>query len=261
MAEGPGADDRDRVPWLDRRHRRPVPRRRQHVPQEDRPLVVDVLRDGKEVDVGNRDADELRMGSGQLAAEQPRAEHPPSIAQLRLPAPAEPAGAAGDVGRGHHAVPDPEPRHGLAGVLHDAHRLVADDVAALERRLPVQEMKIRATDRGDPDARTMASSGSTTAGAGTLPTTTRPPPSCTTAVTGLAPSARADRSTRAGAGLVEVFGRHRLRKQHELVGCPHAPDDRRQVAFELQLALHHPFDGIELAGDHVPPPRVRSGHE
>jgi hypothetical protein len=154
-ADGPGADDRHDVVPADLGDRCAVPRGREDVAEEHRGLVVDVVGERQQVDVGGRDADELRLGSGQLAAEQPRAQHPPVVAELRLPVAAEPAAAAGDVERGDHPLARAEPGDGVANALDDPDGLVAGHVTRFERCLAVQEVQVRSADgrQADPDDR------------------------------------------------------------------------------------------------------------
>jgi hypothetical protein len=62
------------------------------------------------------------------------------------------AGAAADVERDDDAVADLQVADAGADLLHDAHRLVADDVAGLhERRQRLVEVQVRAAQRGRGD--------------------------------------------------------------------------------------------------------------
>src|SRR6266498_2164198 len=106
------------------------------------------------------------------------------------------------------------------------------------------------------ETRTSASSGSSIPGSGTTRTETLPSSSKTTARTPVPTLGRA-----ASRGLVEELGGHAGREMDELVRRAHVPDDRGQVALELQLSLHHALHGIEVPGQDLLPPGVRGAHD
>src|SRR6266498_518978 len=106
------------------------------------------------------------------------------------------------------------------------------------------------------ETRTSASSGSSIPGSGTARTETLPSSSKTTARTAVPALGRA-----ASRGLVEELGGHAGREMDELVRGAHVSDDRGQVALELQLSLHHALHRIEVPGQDLLPPGVRSAHD
>src|SRR2546421_134839 len=97
--------------------------------------------------------------------------------------------------------------------------------------------------------RTMASVGSSMRGSGTSTTVRVRTSSYTTAFTGCLPFGL-------GALLVDELGGNARREVHQLVGGLHVADDGGQVAFQLELALHHALDGVQLLSDDLLPPRV-----
>ena len=140
-----------------------LPRGRQHVGEEQVAVVRRPLGDLDRQEVAERDAQELRLAARHLAvelrvAEQRRAG--PVLADLgRLalrvqPLAARPAVPAGDVERDHDAVARGQLGDAGAGLLHDPHRLVAEDVALVDERAedPV-EVQVGAAQarRRDPD--------------------------------------------------------------------------------------------------------------
>ena len=138
-----------------------LPRRGQHVRQVDEARVRWPLRD---LDVGElrlRDPEVLRLAAGHLAiqlgvAEQ-RGTHPllADLGGLALGVQllvAHEAVPAGDLERQHHAVAGLQVPGFAADLLHDAHRLVTEDVAlAHERTERFVQVQVGATDVGRRD--------------------------------------------------------------------------------------------------------------
>ncbi len=223
LADRAEAEHGDRPAVRDVRPLDGLPRGRQHVRQVDEPLVRRPLRhlDGPEVRL--RDAQVLGLPAGHLpvqlgVAEQrrPRAV----LADLRRLAlrvqlhAAHVAAAAGDVERDDHAVAGLDVRDVRAGLLDDAHRLVAEDVALAENG-PSTSYRCR-SDPQIPDEVTLmiASSGSLIFGSGTVSTRTSRLPCQVTAFIvapprtrggprlpgGPTPTSRAKRPSRAAVG-------------------------------------------------------------
>ena len=164
------APDRDRVALFDTRVLgRHVPGR-EDVREEQDLLVGQARFDFDRPDVGVRHAQKLGLAAGVPAEHVRKSEQAGrgvahslggnfrvgvggiagGVERLR----AEVARSAGDGEGDDDAVPLLELRHFATDFDDDAHRLVAQDVAALHRRLvAVEEVEIRAADRGrgDPD--------------------------------------------------------------------------------------------------------------
>src|SRR5438445_1244064 len=94
--------------------------------------------------------------------------------------------------------------------------------------------------------RTIASVGRSMTGAVTSVTSTPPPSANTTART---------------LALVREHRVHLAGEAHELVRRSDVSHDRGQVSADLELALHHPLDRVELAEHDGLPPRVRGAQD
>ena len=79
-ADGTTPHDRHRAAGLDLGDRRGEDARGQDVPDEQRALVVHVVRDVQEIHVGDGDAHVRGLRAGQVAAERARAEVPEVVA-------------------------------------------------------------------------------------------------------------------------------------------------------------------------------------
>ncbi len=115
----------------------------QHVGEEDEPVVGGALGHLHRQEVGERDPQQLGLAARDRAVERAEAEEAGAGAvlvvlgglALAVQAPvAGPAAAAADVERHHHPVADLEVADSWADLAHDAHRLVADDVAGGHER-------------------------------------------------------------------------------------------------------------------------------
>ena len=149
------AEDGDDVIGTDLGEGRAVDARREHVPQEHAGVVIHLLRERQQVDVGVGDAQPLGLRPGQGAAEDPVAEDPVVVAECRLAVAAEPAVPAGDVERDRDAVTRANASDLVPHRLHDADRLVSERFTRLHRGLAVEQVEIAAADRraGDADDR------------------------------------------------------------------------------------------------------------
>jgi hypothetical protein len=142
-----------------------LPGGRQHVGEEQEPLVGGTLGHLDRHELRLRDPQELGLRAGHLAVElaepEQRGAHSlvAALGGLALgvePALAHPAGAAADLEGHHHPVAHLEVVDARADLLHDAHRLVAEDVALPhERAEGLVEVQVRAAQPagGDPDDR------------------------------------------------------------------------------------------------------------
>ena len=142
---------------------RAVVARRRDVAGEQRPFVVDVVRDRQQVRVGQRHAHALGLRAREPAAVLAEPQVPPPGAQRRRARPAVPAVAAAVAERQHDAVARRERPHGRADLANDPHALVAEDSPDIIGSLPWYAC------RSDPHTAvrvtsTTASPGSSTAG-------------------------------------------------------------------------------------------------
>jgi hypothetical protein len=140
-----------------------LPCGRQHVGEEQVAVVRRALGDLDRQEVPERDAQELRLAARDLAVELRVSEQGRAGAvlvdlgglALRVQTfAAHPAVPAGDVERDHDAVADRQLGDAGARLLHDAHRLVAEDVALVdERPEDLVEVQVGAAQarRRDPD--------------------------------------------------------------------------------------------------------------
>src|SRR6185437_2045453 len=139
-----------------------LPRRGQDVGQVEEALVGRPRRDLDRPEVRHRHPQELRLPAGHLPVQLGVAEQRrPGVVlvvlrrlALRVPLPlAHPAAPAGDVERDNHPVARAHVRRRLrAGLFHDAHGLVAEDVTAVEERAEhVVQVDVRTADRGGGD--------------------------------------------------------------------------------------------------------------
>src|SRR6266550_6180830 len=94
--------------------------------------------------------------------------------------------------------------------------------------------------------RTIASAARSITGAATSVTSTRP---------------RSAKTTARMLALVREHGVHFTREAHELVRSSDIPHDRREIPADLQFALHHPLDRVELIEQDVLPSRVRGAED
>ena len=139
-----------------------LPRGRQHVGEEQEPLVRAALRHLDRAEVRLRDPQVLGLPAGDRPVERGVAEQRRTLALLPVlrrlalgeqPAVAHPARPAGDVERDDDAVPGLDVGDLGADLLDDAHRLVAQDVAGLQVRAEhLVEMQVGPADRGRRDA-------------------------------------------------------------------------------------------------------------
>src|SRR3954454_19333271 len=104
------------------------------------------------------------------------------------------------------------------------------------------------------ETRMTASPGSSMRASGTSRTATEPTSWKTTAFTRRLPPL-------SSADLVDELRLHVAGETDQFLRGANVPQDRRQVAAELELALHDPLHGIELAADDVFPARVRRPHD
>ena len=193
---GPAPDHGDRVARARSRRRGRVDAGREDVADEERALVLEPVRDRAG---GSTSATGTRSSSACAPARpppnDPGAEVAEVLAELRLPAPAEPARAARDVERDDHPVARREPRRRPGRRPRPRRRPRGRCVSpGSSGALPWKKW------RSEPQiaesvTRTIASSGSSTTGSGTSATTTRPTSSKTTARTRLRPR-RGTRSRR-----------------------------------------------------------------
>jgi uncharacterized protein (TIGR03086 family) len=165
VADRAGAEHQQRAALGDVGVPQRLPRGRQHVGEEQEPVVRGAVRHLDRREVRERHPEVLRLTAGDVPVELAVAEEAGAGAVLVVLrglalavelAVAHPAGAAGDVERDDDAVTDLQLRDGAADLLDDPHRLVADDVTGLhERRQRLVEMQVRAAQpgRGDLDDR------------------------------------------------------------------------------------------------------------
>ena len=154
-------DDRDRPARFDVGVLDALPRRGQDVAQEEVAIVGQFGADREQVEVGTQHAQPLGLSAGDRAVElrvaverRPRVllPHLSGLALRGEPALAHEARAARDHERHDDAVARRDPDDGAADLLDDAHRLVPEDVAAMqERREHVVEVQVGPADRGRGD--------------------------------------------------------------------------------------------------------------
>jgi len=151
-------DDRAGTARLDVRVLQCLPGGADDVGEEQEPLVRVLVRhlDRTELRLGHPQV--LRLRAGHRAVQRGVAEQPGALVllgdlrglTLREVAPgAHPAVPAGDVERDDDAVAGPDVADLGAHVLHDAHRLMTEDVTRLQVHAQhVVQVQIRAADRG-----------------------------------------------------------------------------------------------------------------
>ena len=140
-------DDGDGLPRPDLRDAGRVDPGGEHVAEEQRALVLEVLGQREQVHVGVGHAQELGLRPAEPAAEDPGAEGAEVLAELGLAGAAEPARPAGDRERDCDPVPHRDAAYARPHGLDHTDGLVPDLLARRERGLAVQEVQVRAADR------------------------------------------------------------------------------------------------------------------